>query len=565
LFVKFKFLRWLTLLSILAIAFPASAKPLILEGKPCYDLSGYMDILSDPANSLTVQEVAHRQDWTGTQRGKVPNLGLMQASIWLRFSVVNQTGTTRKFYVSLEYPVINSVVFYRRNDDGSFRPEHTGMTTPASTGIVPDRSFLFPLLLEPGKTTDVYLRVRSASSITLPLRITSDQSLFQKAIRDYTIYGLLFGLLILVMLYFITVGSFLYKGPPIWLALYSAFFGLHVAIRGGFLRLLLPDGALEFIGLLQIIAIAGLFFTGTKFFRLFLSLKKHSRVLDRIMIFFQYLSLTFVIMPLFPYPVVVAVTLMMIVVNPLFSITLAFYFWRKGVPNAGFFAVGWIVAHLVAVYDFFRIHGVFPYQPFGEWPIPLSLIIALLFLSAALIRRNAVDRFMAETDPLTQLANRRKLDEALHHEWDRCRRLQSPLSVIMADVDHFKKYNDSFGHRAGDQCLRRIAGILRKHTRRAGELAARYGGEEFFLLLPHLDAENAFTLAEGIRNSVGKSSDDESSRHPANIVTISLGVATVIPEEGRSPEDLVMEADKAMYEAKHAGRNQTVVHKIANN
>ncbi len=562
-FPKMKFMRWLLLPAILTIAFPAAAESLILKDKPCYDVSGYMEFLSDPTNNLTVQQVSNRTDWTGTKHGKVPNLGLTQATIWLRFTLVNQADIAERFYVSLEYPVLNFVSFYTHDVNGHFREEHTGSTSPASAGVVPDRSFLFPLTLEPGKTTVVYLRVKSSSSLTLPVRILSDQALLLKAVRDYTIYGVLLGLLAVVILYFITVGSFLYKGTPIWLVLYSFFFGLHVAIRGGFIHFLLPDEAIGLYNLLQLVAVAGLFFTGAKFFRLFLSLKSNSPVLDRIMTFFQYLGLIFIFIPLFPKPVIISVTLILIVVNPLFSIALAFYFWRKGVPNAGFFAVGWIAAHLVAVYDFFRIHGVFPYQPFGEWPIPFSLFIALLFLSAALIRQNAVDHLMAETDPLTQLANRRKLDEALNHEWDRCRRLQSPLSVIMADVDHFKQYNDSFGHRAGDQCLRRIADIMGKHTRRAGELSARYGGEEFFLLLPHLDADNAFALAESIRNTIGKQADGGALRHPANIITISLGVATAIPGEGKTPEDLVLEADKAMYEAKRAGRNQTVVSKAA--
>jgi len=560
-FSKWLLVCWILLLSVSMIAFATSAAPLILDDKPCYDLSGYMEVLSDPSNSLTVKQVAGRNDWTGTLPGKVPNLGLTKASIWLRFFVVNSADINRKFYVSLEYPVINSVFFYTQDSTGGFQEEHTGSNTHASAHVIPDRSFLFPLMLEPGKPTAVYMKVQSTSSMTFPVRIMSDQSLFQKTTRDYTLYGFLFGLLALVMLYFIAVGTLLYKGTPIWLALYSAFFGLHVAIRGGFIHLILPDTALGLNNLFQIITIAGLFFTGAKFFRLFLSLKSYSRSLDRIMAFFQYLSLVIIAAPLLPHQVTVAVTLILIVINPLFSITLAFYFWRKGVPNAGFFAIGWIAAHSVAVYDFFRIHGALPYQPLGEWPIPFSLFVAILFLSAALVRRNAIDHLMAETDPLTKLANRRKLDETLQREWDRCRRMQSPLSVIMADVDHFKKYNDSFGHRAGDQCLRRIATVLANNARRTGELAARYGGEEFTLLLPHMNSEKAFAIAERIRNTLGKQGEGGTARPPADKVTVSLGVATVIPTENMTPEDLVLEADRAMYEAKRAGRNQTVIRK----
>jgi len=252
-------------------------------------------------------------------------------------------------------------------------------------------------------------------------------------------------------------------------------------------------------------------------------------------------------------------TFILIVINPLFSIGLAFYFWRKkNVSNAGLFAIGWTVPHLVAVYDFFRLNGLIPYQPLGEWPLPFSLFIALLFLSIALIRQNALDHLMAQRDPLTRLANRRKLDEMLYQEWDRCRRLHSPLSIIMADVDLFKKYNDAFGHKAGDLCLCRIASVLKNHTQRSGDLAARYGGEEFVLLLPNLDAASAYALAEKIRNAVSQAANTGAIRRHGHKITISLGTTTAIPEEGENPDDLIAEADKAMYEAKRAGRNQTV-------
>jgi len=545
------------LTAILCLTLTAYTETLPLEDKPSYDLSGYMEVLYDSSNTLTVQQAVNRDDWTATVHGKVPNLGFTQAAIWVRFSLANRASTARKFYVSFEYPVINSITFYTKDPRGGFQEEHTGSSIPASANVVPGRHFLFPLTLGAGETAMVYMSVHSTSRMTLPLRVLSDQALVHKAIRDYTLYGALFGLLALVMFYFIGVGSFMYKGTPIWLALYSTFFGLHTAIRGGFIRLFLPDALVGINGILQLVVVAGLFFTGAKFFRLFLSLKSQSKTLDRVMMFFQYLSLTFIVVPLLPGPLIILTTFVLIVINPIFSISLAFYFWRKGIPNAGLLAIGWIFPHFVAVYDFFRINGLIPYEPLGEWPIPFSLFIALLFLSIALIRKNANDHLMALTDPLTRLANRRKFDEMLYQEWYRCRRLHSPLSIIMADVDLFKKYNDTFGHKAGDLLLCRIAGVLEDHTKRIGDLAVRYGGEEFVLLLPNMDAASAFALAEKIRNTVSQTASTGVIRHPGHRITVSLGVATAIPEEGMNPEVLVLEADKAMYQAKRAGRNQT--------
>ena len=542
----------------LGLAHAAPPASLILTDDPAYNLSGYMELLTDPSRALTLRDAAGRADWAGPLGEEVPNLGFTRAAVWIRFSLSNRADPSRKFYVSFEYPVADSVTLYTEGPRGVFREERAGDSVPASAHLMPGRHFLFPLAIAPDETAAVYLRVQSTAGMTLPIRILSDQALSRKALRDYTVYGALFGFLSLVLIYFVAVGSRLRDRISLWFALYAIFFGLHTAVRGGFMRLLLPDELVGINNILNLVVIGGLFFTGAKFFRVFLSLKNHPKPFDLIMAFFQYLSVALVLLALFPNPLLPAVSLLLLVINPLFSSSLSFYFWRKGVPNAGCFAFGWIAAHLVSVYDYSRIIGLLPYPPFGEWPIPFSLLVALLFFSAALIRRNTSDLLMAKIDPLTGLANRRKFDEALESEWNRGLRQRTPLSLIMADVDHFKGYNDAFGHKAGDQRLCLIAGTMKRHARRAGDLAVRYGGEEFVLLLPNLDAASAFNLAEAIRNSGEHAAKGGEGQPPDEKITISFGVATAVPEEGKKPEGLVLDADRALYEAKRQGRNRTV-------
>jgi diguanylate cyclase (GGDEF)-like protein len=542
----------------LSSAHTAYSVPLSLEDKSFYTLSGYWEILTDPTRDLSVQQAVGRSDWSGPVNEKILNLGITKSAIWVRFFLSNATDTSRKFYVSFEYPAVNSVSFYSKSSRGVFQKEQTGSSVLASANVIPYRHYLFPLVIEAGETIEVYMRMQSYSGMTIPIRILSDQALFQKTIRDYALYGSLFGFLALVLVYFIAAGSFMHKKASLWLAAYSALFGIHIAARAGFIRLFTPDGLLGINDLFHLVAIGGLYFTGAKFFRLFLSLKTISRPLDLIMAGFQYMSILFVALALFPNPFLTVISFILFVINPLFSICLAFYFWRRGVSNAGYFAIGWILAHLVSVYDFFRINGIISYPAYNEWLIPFSLLIALIFLSVALIRQNAIDHLMAETDPLTRLANRRKFDEALYEEWNRCLREQSPLSLIMVDVDHFKNYNDAFGHKAGDQYLCYLADVLKRYTQRSGELAVRYGGEEFVLLLPKTDATNAFNLAEAIRNYLGNSAEDTTNHAPGKKTTISLGVATTIPKKEEKPEILVLEADIALYEAKRAGRNRTI-------
>jgi two-component system, sensor histidine kinase LadS len=549
---------WQVALSFVFLGAAHAALPVTLPlgDKPSYDISR-LEILADPAHGVTVREAALRTDWTRPVPDRVPNLGFTTAAIWVRFSLSNPGETTQKVYVSFEYPVADSVIFYAQGPDGVFAEQRAGDSVPASAHVIPDRHFLFPLWVGPGGTVPVYLRVQSTASMALPIRVLSDQGLSLKAIRDYLAYGILFGFLLLVLVYFITVGACLYERICLWFSLYSLFFGLHTAIRGGFVRFLIPDGWLAIDNVLNLLIIGGLFFTGAKFYRVFLSLKDRPRPFDRIMAGLQYLSIAFVFFSLFPNPFTHLISFLLLVAGPLFSSVLAFHFWRKQIPNAGYFAFGWIVAHMVSVYDFFRILGVLPYSTLCEWSIPFSLLVALVFFSTALIQRNTSDLLMARADPLTGLANRRKFDEALDSEWNRCQRQHIPLTLIMGDVDYFKNFNDAFGHRAGDRLLAQIAAVLRRHARRAGDLAIRYGGEEFALLLPNLDAKNAFHLAERIRTSVERTAWGKGNPGPEDI-TMSFGVATTIPEKGVKTESLVLEADRKLYEAKRGGRNRTV-------
>ncbi|HEX3581825.1 MAG TPA: sensor domain-containing diguanylate cyclase, partial [Thermoanaerobaculia bacterium] len=153
---------------------------------------------------------------------------------------------------------------------------------------------------------------------------------------------------------------------------------------------------------------------------------------------------------------------------------------------------------------------------------------------------------MSNTDALTATANRRHFDDTLTLEWRRAVRNQTPVSLALADIDFFKLYNDTHGHQAGDEMLRRVAQTLQSQLHRAGDLVARYGGEEFAILLVGVDAEHARAVAERARAAVEALGD----------VTISAGVATIVPARDNSSEELVRAADAALYEAKRAGRNR---------
>lgn len=165
-------------------------------------------------------------------------------------------------------------------------------------------------------------------------------------------------------------------------------------------------------------------------------------------------------------------------------------------------------------------------------------------------------RKLALMDGLTGIANRRCFNDRLELEWARSLRTQTPVSLILADIDHFKPYNDFYGHPSGDSCLVQVAHVLERESLRPSDLAARFGGEEFTLLLPETDLSGALLVAERIQAHLRKLAIPHENSAVSPHVTLSLGVASLVAVPGMPPDRLIQDADRSLYEAKQQGRNQ---------
>lgn len=169
---------------------------------------------------------------------------------------------------------------------------------------------------------------------------------------------------------------------------------------------------------------------------------------------------------------------------------------------------------------------------------------------------------LAVTDGLTQVANRRQFDEYLNSQWQRLGRENAPLALIVCDIDYFKFYNDTYGHQAGDECLRIIAKAISRAVKRPADLVARYGGEEFAVILPQTDDLGATSVAQNIAEEIQQSKLVHGKSAVSEYVTLSIGIASTIPTPEYSPEVLFAVADKGLYEAKRQGRNRAVTKKL---
>ncbi len=163
---------------------------------------------------------------------------------------------------------------------------------------------------------------------------------------------------------------------------------------------------------------------------------------------------------------------------------------------------------------------------------------------------------ISNRDGLTGIYNRRHLDTTLRTEWARARRNRSPLSIAMVDLDYFKKYNDNYGHLAGDECLRKVAASLTRSFKRASDVVARYGGEEFCVVMPETASENAYQTVLAAVNAVKALKLKHDYSAMGTYLTVSAGVATAVPNQNNDWTDLLKLADDALYEAKNAGRDR---------
>ncbi|MBN3895345.1 MAG: PleD family two-component system response regulator [Nostoc sp. NOS(2021)] len=196
-----------------------------------------------------------------------------------------------------------------------------------------------------------------------------------------------------------------------------------------------------------------------------------------------------------------------------------------------------------------------------HWPVLRQRVKRLIQQSQLQQKLEAVNlelQRLVTTDGLTQIANRRGFEEYFNQEWQRLKRDQRSLSLILCDVDFFKLYNDTYGHRVGDRCLQEIAKVIKDIIKRPGDLVARYGGEEFAVILPNTDTHGATNVADKICHAVRTLAIPHKNSQVSPHVTISVGFTTEIPQPSSDLEEMIAAADRALYQAKAAGRDRFV-------
>jgi len=548
-------------MAALLLASPASGEVVATDALPLAHLGPHLELLTDVPPEATLGEVqaAYARGEFVRTNALIPSFGVQQPVVWARFELENPDPTPRTVVLVFEYAVADSVELMTPKSSGNDDYAIAGDAVVDSANALAYKQPAFPIALPAGSRTLHYLRIETTASQTLPISLETEASFAARAQSEQLLFGLLFGAIGLFLVYTASISLFLRSASCAWFSIYVTSLGALVAVREGYVRQWLGDAGTTLNTPLNLVVLASLFFFGAKLLRDFLNVRRISRRDDWILRGLQYGALFWLPLALAESPWSALVGLPVMGIGPIFSSALAFRYWAKGVPNARYFALGWAFAHVNSLIDVLYITGAIGYAPFMQYLMPVSLGLATSFFAFAIIEQTYNYQTFARQDGLTGLANRRRFAEHLEAEWLALERDHDPVSIVMVDVDEFKRFNDRYGHVAGDEALRAIAPLLQNRARRRGDLAARYGGEEFVVLLSRTAPDHALRMAESLRMAVEGLAIPHESSGISDAVTVSVGVATGWPGHGTTAAELLDRADAALYESKEHGRNRVTM------
>ncbi len=479
-----------------------------------------------------------------------PNFGFSRSAYWVRLQLQNTAPRERTLTLRQDYPLIDQLDVWIEGQGGSFKHLATGDRRAFDTRPVEFRDFLFPLQLPASGKTEVYLRFATGGSMNIGLHLYQQESLFESLSREQLAFGFYYGGVAVLVLYNLFIFLVVRDRAFIYYLLYASSYGLYFGVHNGLSFQFLWPNSPDWANLSLIVLLAFTLIFGLQFTRQFLESGTHAPRLDRFAQVLQWLSLAmlgaaFVL----PYAtVIVPIALHTMVVTSLILI-LGTVGLLQGYRPARFFMLAWAALLFGVLVYMLKAFGVLPHNPYTHNAFQAGALIEMVLLSLALASRvNELQR-QTLTDPLTKLANRRFFDRQLDLAMANMSR--GAVGLLVIDIDHFKRFNDRFGHSKGDEVLVAVGAALTAHTPR-GASVCRYGGEEFAVILPATDADESARIAENLRQCVVDMDMGEMA------VSISVGVACANGRCFASSKDFFQAADSALYKAKREGRNRVV-------
>lgn len=591
-FVVTQIVGWL-----LAIAFSIAAAN-VQASVQRLSLNDQVHYLEDAEGDLDLTDVQNAKATWQPNSGGVFNRGFSDSVWWLKVQLDNPGILRSERLLEIAHPILDRVDVYLVQNKALLRSYQTGDSRPFHDRPLVSRFFVFPIQLPSQDSLTVYIRIQTSSSLQVPLTLWEEDAFFHHEANNNFLQGLYFGGTFTLVIYNLLIFFSLRDRTYLYYVGFVASSPLYfLALNGLGFRFIWPENT-HWNALAVPVFLSSLVIFGALFTRRFLELKRFSKTMDRIILGFALVGVVAMVGSFtLPYRIITPLLAIVVIFACMADMISGVYAWRRNVASARFYVFAWTVFLLGSVTFAFSKLNILPSNIFTDNVVQVGSILEALLLSFALADRISFERrlrFQAQeesllaqmranetlelrvtertqelaelnqrleelsyTDQLTQLYNRRFLDEATAKEWHRCTRKNADFSVLLLDIDHFKQINDRLGHNTGDQCLQQVAFHLREQLRWSTDIVARYGGEEFCIVLPETDRDAALQVAQRIVAAFAREplhTDEGDIR-----ITVSIGVSSVKPQQDLLLRTLFTEADAALYAAKSAGRNRAVL------
>lgn len=578
------------------------------------EVGARMGVLVDPTGTLSIEQVqSPAQAWQRIDR-QSPNFGFTHDSYWFRFQIDNRDAQTLARFIELPIPYLEDVQLYHYVG-GVLQIHYTlGAQSPFAQRVVRHPNFIMPVQLVPG-INQIYLRLASAGTIEAPLRIWDPVRFYAASNDENLAQGSVIGVLLVMVIYNLFVFfstrdiNYIY-----YIGFVASYLMFHLSLTGYAFAYVWPQAVRWNSFAISTFVASSAFFT-CLFTENFLRLRSFSKpafYLVRSLSWFYALLLlvTFVL----PYSWTIRVGASVAIPTAAIALFLGYWRWLRGAKFARFYCLAWTAILIGLAVLSASKQGWIAFNGWTENASQIGIILLVVLLSFTLADRINNDRtlrlnaqavalghersarasqqaliqatehanreleqrvasrtndlnatleqlksandrlqLLSTTDRLTQIGNRAFFDTSIASELRRATRQGTPLTVMMLDIDHFKRVNDTHGHLAGDACLRALADLLRTRIHRAGDILARYGGEEFVIVLSATSMAQSLHMAEELRAAI----ESMEIRFEEKLlrITASFGVVCAVPHPTQTVQNFLAAADHALYEAKGAGRN----------
>lgn len=541
---------------LLAVAAPlrAEAPPAALSPDTHQlDLLPHLSVLEDPSAAWSLDAVRDGPPSTGfTPLGEhTASFGYTRSAYWLRARLRNDGPARREWVLRQSYALLDHVEVHVVRADGPREQWASGDRLPFASRPIAHRDYLFPFALEAGEQVDVFVRARSEGPVNVELDLYDPAALVPALAAENLALGALFGSFALLALGTLLLLAFVRDEAFAYYMAYIGGYAAYMAVFNGLAYQYVWPASPAFAAVAQVVLLMLALHFLLLFARSLLRVRGLSRGLD-----FAYLALqtlVFALMvasPFFSYGLLVKPITATVGASILMVIAFGIAGHRAGQRSARWFLLAWSAFLGGVLLYLLKSVGLLPHNALTQYGFQIGTVFEFVLLTVALGVRVREIRHESRTDSLTGLANRSRYDELMPLAFARHRATGEPLSLLVLDVDHFKRINDGQGHAAGDRTLEAVAQALRQTTPAPFEVC-RYGGEEFVVVMPGAPLDEALALAERLRQAV-------SGEHAGAAVTLSAGVASTQDHPFADPRGLFRAADEALYTAKRSGRDRVL-------